>query len=327
MLRKSILIATISVLLLSACVSAPRGPAARLAASGTQATAAFSADVNRLASQLVAVGAQEAYTAMWEACQSGAGCPSELPETRLDAQRLKLAAAVQARARALDALGKAYQALAMEADYDAAADLRGATGDAIEGVNAFTTAIAAAGGPAIPAISSTIGLIAGGIAGIIGEQRQRERIIEGSRRIAAALTGLRDGLQAEARIFDTLADYLGNIRVRLRLALLEGGLISRADALRPLTQSIDSTPVAGAEGLLASATPAHRALLESVRASAAVEIHKVQARYAAAVQALTALIAAHRELEADRAVSLADIDRLIGHFTALTDESAGQGGE
>jgi len=315
------------VLGVTACASAPRGPAARLASAGTQATGAFAGDVNQLATRLITANAQEAYSSMWEACQSGPGCPSVLPAaSQSGEQRLRLATAVQARARALDALGRAYQALAKEAEYDGAADLRGATGEAIAGVNDFTGAVAAAGGPAIPAISGAVGIVAGGVAGIVGEQRQRDRIVEGSRRISAAVEGLRDGLQAEARIFDTLAAYLIGIRGSLRLALLQGGLISRAEALKPLAASIGSEPVDSAETILANNEAARRALEEAVKAGAAAEIQQARARYSAAVAALTSLLSAHRQLEADQAVSLADVDRLVGQFTAAL-ETPKQDGE
>jgi hypothetical protein len=299
-----------------------------LATAGSEATSAFAADVNEMATQLIMAGAQEAYSSMWEACQSGAGCPSVLASTELGEKRLRLATAVRARARALEALGKAYQALAKEAEYDGAADLRGATGEAIEGANAFTSAVAAAGGPVVPAISATVGTVAGGMAGIIGEQRQRNRIIEGNRRIAAAVEGLRDGLRAEAAVFDTLADYLGNIRSSLRVALIEGGLISRAEFLKPLASSVGAQPGSGAETILGSNAAARRALEEAVRAGAAAEIQQARTRYALAVQALTSLLNAHRQLAANQAVGLADVHRLVGHFiAALEAQQAKEEGE
>lgn len=328
-MRRTILIATSLSLCITACVGAPRGPAARLSESGLKASTAFSTDINRVATQLITADLHDAYAMTWQVCQSPVpeACTPQRADPAVAARRARLSEAVALRARALDALGQAYAALGREAAYDAPADLSGAAGELITGVNNYTRAISALGGgaPIAELVSQPIAAVGGAIVAEIAEQRQRARILRGSRQISAAAEKLREGLVREAQVFDTLAGYLVDRRTSVRIALLDAGLISRAEALRPLATSINATLVPSADTILAQSPAAQAALQASVEAAARLEIAEAQRRYREAIEALGALVTAHRQLEADQAVSLEDVNRVLSRFHAAVAPPEGAG--
>lgn len=321
-----ILAALAAATLASACATAPRGPAGSLADAGVRATTAFAGDVDDLALRLERADAGEAFATTWQVCQNAAVTCSPRAAGGNGQVRRDLAAAVRLRGRALRALGDAYAALRIEADYDGRGDLGGATREAAGAVDAFATSIAKLS-PASP-IAGLVGQPVAGVAGLAGElageRSQRRRILRASRTIGAATERLRIALQAEAAVFATISDYVGTQRTEARLAMLEAGIVSPTDLIAPMARDLDVRFAAGADAAVGKSVAARAAVAASVRALSTSDIAAMKARYDAAGSALGALAGAHRELEAGRGASLEDVARTLAAIDAAL-PTPGQG--
>lgn len=317
--RLPILTACAASLALSACAAAPRAPATSLSQAGVQASGAFATDVRSVASQLAYLDAVDAFSATMDYCQNtNIPCEAQAPSAQVSLKRRQLAEAVSARANALDALSAAYTALGQEAAENGSADLAGAADRLVAGVNRYAGAVSALGGaPVASLVTGPVGEVVHGIASEIGERRQRHRIIAGSRAIASAVQALRNGLAEEARVFDTIADYLVLQRTAAKLVMMRSGLISRDDVFSALATNLGVTPTPNANGIIGSSVPVQTALDATVRATSQAEVIATQQRYRASLQALDALIAAHRQLEQRRAVSLDGINRALGQLETV----------
>lgn len=304
-----------------------------LAQAGLKASNAFATDVRTLSTQLAYINVADAFSSTYQRCAGRPTCPPrELsPEQQeqqdlVASERLKLAEAVSARARALDALGAAYSALAEEADSNGSADLEGAARRLVTGVNGYVASVSALTGanPIASAISAPVGEVVAGIAAEIGERRQRRRVIAGSRAIAAAVQTLRNGLGEEARVFDTMDDYIILHRTAVRLAMLDAGLVSRSPTFTALAQNMGVAPAPGADAVIANSAAVRAALDATVEANARADVIAMQQRYRTSLEALDALLAGHRELEQTRSVSLADIERVIVRLQNVVDAANAQ---
>ena len=308
-------------LVLAACAAAPRAPAARLAEAGIGATGTFAAEVRTAASQLAYVDAIDAFAMTWEYCQNrNIPCTAQVPAQDVANARRQLSETISARAQALDALGAAYASLGQEAAADGGADLAGAVDNLVSGVNNYAGAVSGlTGTPVATLVTPPIAAALRGIAAEIGEQRQRRRIIAGSRAIRTAAEALRNALAAEAGYFDTIADYLVTQRTTARLALMQAGLVSRSAPFTALARNLEVTPTGSAESVISASVPVQTALEATVRAQSQAEVVAVQQRYRTSVEALGALIAAHRQLETEQAVSLGDLERVLSRLQAVLD--------
>ncbi len=297
--------------ILSACASVPRGPAADLADAGIAATSAFSTDVRQTASQIRYIDVSTAFAATYKQCSvNPAVCGPLVQSGETYQKRLELAKTIELRAKAIDALGKAYKALKVEAGYDARADLVGATNSAIEGVNNFATAAFGLNG----LVAAPLQKIAGLGAGLLADRSQRRRIVAGSQAIAQATGRLKDALEQEATTFDSLAVYIEKNRTDAKLALLSAGLASNNEVLLPLTASLGLKPVTGVDAVVAKSLATQTAVQAMLEAQSHSEVQAIRNKYRASIGALGALVEAHGELEADRGVSLADVERFLGEL-------------
>jgi hypothetical protein len=97
--------------LLTACASAPRGPASKLADAGMKTTNAFSTDVRDLNIKMSRVDILKAYTSTWYSCQNPTPlkpCETQIESDAVKQKRLALMEAIELRAKALDGLHAAY---------------------------------------------------------------------------------------------------------------------------------------------------------------------------------------------------------------------------
>lgn len=321
-------IAVSAVLLaLGACATAPRTPAANLSQAGIKASNAFATDVRTLSTELAYLGAADAFSATYDWCTTRPTCTPRETNAQVARQRAQLAEAIGARANALDALGAAYSALAQEAAANGSADLEGAARRLVGGVNSYVASVTAmTGTPIANAITAPVGEVIEGIAAEIGERRQRHRLIAGSRAIAAAVQTLRNGLAAEANVFDSLSRYVVDHRTAAQLAMVEAGLISRMPTFDALAQSLGVTPVDGAESIIAQTPAVQTALDATMRANAQADVIGMQQRYRTSIEALDALLVAHRELEQTRSVSLAGVDRALARLENAAGTASGPAG-
>jgi len=311
-----------AALVLSGCASVPRGPALSLANAGISTTGAFGSEIRSTAQKVQYVDVTEAFVATYARCSNpNLSCTSQLPPGLNLKLRQDLSRAILLRAKALDALGKAYAALKREAEYDARGDLVGATNDAIGGVNNFATAIAAIGGaaPAAALIGEPLKQITGFGVGLLADHNQRKRLVAGSHAIAQATKRLRDALEVEAFVFDSLADYLVKTRSAARQSLLDAGLVSSGDALQPFTANLELKPVGTVDAVVGKSPAAKQAIFAMLEAQSRADVIAVRNRYHASLAALDALLEAHDALESGQSVSLADVDRFLGELDAALD--------
>jgi hypothetical protein len=304
--------------LLAGCAAAPRAPAASLASTGQQATAAFSAQVQQVEADLRYAGVDEAFSLTFQRCSNPKlTCQADVEPAELSGKRVALANLVALRARAIDQLGAAYTAFGQEAAYDGSADMAGAGQAALDSATGFAAAAAkltggAAPNPLSPKIS---GLVDFGFQ-MLGEQLQRKRLLQGNRRIAEAVLQLRNGLADEQSIFDSLAEYLVGKRAAARLVLFQSGLTSSTDVLTPLADQLGVTLVPNADAVVRASPALTTSLEASLRASARLDVIAAQGRYRTAIAALDALLRQHAALEKQQAVSVADVARILQQLNA-----------
>ncbi len=307
-----------TALTLSACATAPRGPAGTLADAGTRATAAFATDVEDVALGLERADAGEAFTATWQVCQNPRiPCKRPAPSSNADRRRA-LAYAVRLRGQALDALGEAYGALRLEADYDGRADLAGAAKEAGGAVDAFAAAMAELSPTSAVAklVNQPLTALAEFGGGLAGERSQRRRILRASNAIGAATDRLRIALEAEAEVFATLADYVTTTRTQARLALMDAGMVNPTELIAPMARDLRIRFSSGADAAIVKSPAAREAIVASVEALSSADVAEMQSRYRGAIVALAALARAHKQLEAGGEVSLEGVQRTLAGLDA-----------
>lgn len=309
----------VALALLSACASAPREPAGRLADAGTQATGALASDVRSLARRLEYGDVLDAFARTYYGCAPDAPrCVPQLAASPLYEERRQLADTIALRGQALSALQGAYEALEAEADYDGRADLAGAANEAVSGVNSFAMAVSAlpGAGAAKALISEPLQAIISYGAGILGDRSQRRRLLAASRDIRLVTARMRDALIGEANATATIMGEVENERFATREALLKANLISNAELLKPMTDELGVKVVPNADAIVAKSPTTQAAVLAAVRAMSRADTIVIQNRYRAAIDALNGLVRAHADLERKRPLSLADVERSLAELDA-----------
>lgn len=305
--------------IVSGCATAPRGPAGKLADAGISATSIFGSDVRDTAYRLETIDITDSFSATWERCNAQpAICAEVVKSDENYAARQQLIKVIKLRAVALDALSEAYTALKQEADYDAKADLEGATNEAIKGVNNFASAVAAIAGaaPGASILTETLGPVVSLGAGLLADSKQKKRLIAGSIAIKEATLRLKQALEVEKFIFDSLGAYAVLNRTNARLALLDAGLVSNTDILVPLAADLNMKLLPNTEATVTKSKAAQTAVRAMVQAISRTEVTQVQNKYGASIDALDALIKAHGDFEKERNMSLADVQRLLAELDA-----------
>lgn len=303
--------------LLVGCAAVPRGPAASLADAGIATTNAFSTEVRQTASQIKFVDVTDSFVATYDLCRVNPSlCGTMLQQDETYQKRLDLAKLVELRASAIDALGDAYRSLKKESDYDARADLESATNSAVKGVNTFAAAALAAGGaaPAAALITEPLAKIASLGAGLFADAKQRDRIIRGSQKISEATKRLRDALEVELFVFDSIAEYLERNRTSSKIALINSGIASNNEIIQPMITSLGLKTVIGVDAVIAKSPATQMAVQATIAAQSRAEIQRIRNKYRASINALDALVEAHGELENEQGVSLADVERFLGEL-------------
>jgi hypothetical protein len=312
----------IAAMSLAGCATAPRTDAGLIADAGIKATGTLQSDVNTLAAHVTSADVTEAFTQRWQICAVPANCGVSVPiDQHLFDERRKLAEVIHLRAKALGALGQAYGALKQEADYDARADATSATNDAVSAVNDFAGNVFALAKAPIPA---PVVALAGDVAGIIADSRQRHRILAANAKLREIAQRLHDGLKQEAFVFDTVAASTERQRSAAKIALFRAGLIPGTTLLQPMVNALGVTLNPGADGMIANSPALRAATIDTARAQSAAETVAIQGRYQASLAALDALIAEQDQLGGKGGVSLAEVDRLLG--TIVASLQAGKGG-
>ena len=312
--------------LLGACAAAPRAPATTLADAGIKATTSFSAEVGEVAEQLDYISVTEAFSRTWDLCINPALCQVSTEKESTSKARQDLATVVALRARAIDALGAAYTALKTEAAYDGGADLQDATEKALTSATAFADAAAkAAGAPALPSVSQPIQGLIGFGAKLVGEKRQRERLLAANKAIGAAAARLRDGLQHEAGIFASLAEYVVGKRTAVREAFFESGLTPPSSVLAEFAKPLDVEMVSNTEAIIDQSPRLRTAVRATLKGMSQLEARRMAERYRLSIAALNALVRSHEAFAAKQPTGIADVERLLDQLDASLAPITGPG--
>ena len=311
------LLALAGVLALGGCAAAPRGAATSLADAGIKATTSFGAEVDEVAEQLDYVSVTEAFTRTWELCANPAICAPQAESLGATTDREELANVVRMRAQAIDALGQAYTAFKAEAAYDGGADLQDATQTALKSVTSFAdAAAAAAGAAALPPLSSEIQGLIGFGANLIGEKRQRDRLLAANRALGAATRRLQVGLQHESSIFDDLADYLVGKKTAVRMAFYESGLTPPSSVLQDFAKPLDVPMVSSTDSIISGSPRLRTALQATLKGMSQLETGRMQERYRLSIGALGALVRSHEAFDAKRPLAIGDVERFLNQLDA-----------
>jgi hypothetical protein len=229
------------------------------------------------------------------------------------AQRIdRLSRIIRLRSRALDQIAAAYRALGAEADYDAQADFENKIKAASDGVNALASAV---GLGAIPEVVTTGARILGGV---LAAHAQQRRLVRDSARLQAIAVHLRSALVAEQNLHAQVDAVTVDLDVNTRRSLAQAGLVPPLPALRDVV-TVSGFP-AVSDGTLQSTLDRDPGLAAAARVTAlASRPASPDAALEASIAVLDALIAKHREFEAGRPLTLADLTAAVARLTELVD--------
>lgn len=302
---------TIPVILaavLAGCASAPRGPAASLADAGISTTNVFGTDVRTLGNQLAAGSANKAFATTWDLCgnRDPKLCQPVTEASDTNEDRLKLARAILLRGKALDALRGAYAALKVESQYDAATDLSGAVGEAADSVNAYAGLL---GSPAVDTALGPIKQVAIFASRAWADREQTKRLQSANAQIANVTKALRQAMAKEAFVFDSVANAIAEERFDAQAAMLQAGLVSGGEMIRPTSDELGLTLVKDADATVAKSARARTSVIAAYRARQLADVRATSARYQTSLAALDALLALHAEFALGHRTDLRDVKR------------------
>lgn len=297
---------------LSACATAPRSENATLAKSGLAATNTLAGDIDDISRRIRQASMQDTFMRTWTVCSNPkVTCGPTLADPAEIKARARLATTVAARARAVRALGSAYEALAAEAAYDARADASGAVGAAFETAQAYASL---AGATVLPAVAAPI--ISYG-AGLFADTAQAKRLRTNNRRLAQVVGQLHAGLVKEKAQFDSLAQAIVDQEELTRASLLESGLASSGQVLQPVIQSVGMSPVTDLDAVVARSVPARTSATALVQLGKADKLAVLQARYDASLKALDELKTQHEQAATDRPLNLTELNSRLAELDTL----------
>ncbi len=312
----------LTTLLLGACATSGGSVERTLAQAGVRTTQALAADVESFGRRLDDGDTTAAFVATWQACAAtGASCAITEPSGAVQAQRAELAASVALRAQAIAALGRAYAAFHEDVTRQPGDQMERAVQDAVTGTVAYAgsvTRLPLGGGAGI---AQPLRRAAGAMASAATAHQRRARALEASADLALALANLREALLLETRKYDALAEALVRERIDAHRALLQAGLVSGADTLRPVADRLRIPLARDADAVIARSAPTRRAVEAMIEASERSEVRRTQQRYRAAVAALGELEQVHGQLNAGRAEDLTTLDQALWNLDRLSERT------
>jgi hypothetical protein len=179
----------------------------------------------------------------------------------------------------------------------------------VKAANAFAAEAAKLDKGATPsAIPATIASLADFGFGLLGEHLQRKRLLAASRQIAQATLLIRNGMVDESASFGRLSQFLIGERTAARMTLMKSGFLARDDVMKEVAQQLNLTLTPPGN---VNDAAYEMALQASLRELSRQEVIAAQDRYQAGIAALGALLRSHADLEKGRALSIADIERLL----------------
>jgi hypothetical protein len=318
-IAKCLVLSMVATYLAGCAAETLRSRATTLANAGVSATATLAADQRSTSIQIRSLDELEAFNRTYEACVAkGATCQQRQSPDAASQKREELAEAVDARAKAVEALGEAYKAFQSEAAYNAQADIQQKVGAAFDAVNGYKSILDKIPGvAAYTAAAQPFEKLAAYGAGLLAQRAQDRRLRRDSLWILPVTTELRDNLKREAGVFDSIADYTATIRTRTATNLFDSGLASYDGELQPLLSDVRLSPAANTEDLIAKSERLKTALAASMTARDSARVKQTQAAYRAAVGALDQLISAHSAFERKTPPNLDGLNQRLAELNAL----------
>ena len=309
------------LLLLGACaggVEKPLSDDQRLAQAGLQATTVFAEDVTGVSRQLAEGDALTAFSTTWKNCAAQGSCTIALPSDEAQQQRAELERIVALRLGALAGLQRAYEAFGADADRKPGEAAQATVRGAVAGSWSYATALIGLNLGSASGISEPFEQSVGYLASLGASRRERGRMASASGDLAAAIRTLRESLALETRLYDALAEGLVREKIEVHRALLQAGLVSGAETLRPIVLGLRLNLNRDADYVLARSPQARMAVEAALEASERAEVRRTQMRYRALIQALGELETVHEQLAKREAVDLRRLDAAMARVQSLS---------
>lgn len=310
----------VGLFVLGGCATTRLDNAEKLAEAGLKTSWKLSQDVKGMSRQLAEGDAAMAFSATWNACRDIAGkCSIATSETSVQEQRAELARVVLLRSQAISALHRAYASFQKDVKNGAEDDVDNSIKTAAFEAGSYASSLVGVGmaGSGARIVSKSINGSIRYLASLGTRSSRERRIRRSSQELALTLQELGDALDLETRMFDALAEVLVREKIEAHRALLQAGLVSGSDTLRPVADSLKLSLSRDAEATLAKSPAAQAATQAVVEASERAETRRVQARYRAALSALRELQALHIRLDEGAAIDLALLEEHLSTIDAL----------
>ena len=306
------------------CASARQSEAELLADAGARTTRLLAQDVAGMSRQLADGDAATAFNATWQACKTaGPGCAVVAPDPAVQAQRAELARAVRLRSQALAALHRAYASLRSDLGRAPPVELDRSVAAAASEAGAYASSLSASmgmGGARLLSKSLTGSIRY--LADLKMRASKERRSREAAAKLGETVSELGAALRFETRMYDALAEVLVREKIDAHRALLQAGLVSGSETLRPVTDSMNLRLSRDADLVLAKSVPAQAAVQAVVEASERAEVERVQSRYRAALGALAELESLHARLEQGAPVDLRALEAQLSVLEMLVRDRA-----
>lgn len=306
------------------CASGRPSEAELLADAGVRTTRLLAHDVAGMSRQLADGDAATAFNATWQACKApGGGCAVIVPNREVQAQRAELARAVRLRSQAILALQRAYGSLGSELGRAKSAEVDRSVAAAASEAGIYASSLSASmgmGGARLlsKSLSGSIRYLAD-----LGTRASKERRgREAAARLGQTVHELGAALRLETRMYDALAEVLVREKIDAQRSLLQAGLVSGSETLRPVAESLNLKLSRDADLVLTKSAPAQAAVQAVVEASERAEIERVQSRYRAALGALAELDNLHARLERGQPVDPKALETQLSNLEMLVRDRA-----
>jgi hypothetical protein len=303
---------------ISACASAPRSPAARLASAGTNLSSALSANTDRIAKDVALDPAIDAFYRIYALCDAKflrkppptecAPQLTEIKQTQDSAKNLReYAQILRLEAAAFNAVGAAYGALKRESEYDAASEAP----DAIDGAVTVIRTLAAA----VPLTQLVpIEQLAKEAARGIAARRQTNRIMDANRRLRAVAGMLLIVQQEQQANVAFQLEMTERHRAQAMQVLVKEGVVSRSDLFAKILEDAHIAIATGGAAKI-DASPVLRASVDAAIQQRAID--RLQNRlqdYDTTISALNALVAMHDQFHDTGAVNSTLVESLTARL-------------
>jgi hypothetical protein len=314
----------LAVVSVTACATVDHNAAASLGTAGVQATQVLSAETSGAVQTLGNLNKWWAvegtlvciHTKTHDLRKACIAYVAKQPEDPSVPQLAQIMVALNKQKQAIDTLNQAYAAFVDLAQYNAGQEATTALNTSFSDINGFLSAVSALPGVTpIPAISSTLEKVTGGVVALVADSRQNAQILAANRDLGVANEALYQGLNAETAVMRSLLSELNIEGSKLYERAFDVGLISPMGVLTPVfTEAypgiqLQSAPPANQDVVKAAAQIV--VTLQNQQASAAVA-----SSHQAAISTLHALQAQHAKLQSKQGIDIAEIKTEIGNLKA-----------